>query len=174
MAAVQLKLLCDLGAMILEVYPGQAPITAAHFLAYANQHLLDGCCFYRAVHPGNDNNPATISVVQGGLNDNPGLGPIAHETTAVTGLRHVDGTISMARDAPGTADCDFFICIGDNPHLDFGGARNPDGQGFAAFGRVVEGMDIVRAIQQLPTCSDAADAYVKGQILSHPVKILSL
>jgi peptidyl-prolyl cis-trans isomerase A (cyclophilin A) len=172
---VQVRLATGRGDIVLELYPDRAPITVANFLAYADQHLLDGGSFYRTVGPWNDHNPATISVIQGGLNrDDSPLPAIAHETTRQTGLRHTDGVISMARDAPGTAGAEFFICIGDNPALDFGGARNPDGQGFAAFGRVVEGMDVVRAIHKGPTVSRASDPYLKGQILADPVKIQKL
>src|SRR5262249_24598311 len=91
--------------------------------------------------------------------------PIKLERTSVTGVKHVDGAISMARDGPDTATGDFFLCVGDQPELDFGGKRNPDGQGFAAFGRVVEGMDVVRAI-------NASKA--KGQALTPPVRIISV
>ena len=95
--------------------------------------------------------PVKIEVIQGGLKDDRVVGqykPIAHETTDATGIKHEDGTISMARLEPGTASTEFFICVGDQPELDFGGKRNPDGQGFAAFGKVIRGMDVVRAIQQ--------------------------
>jgi cyclophilin family peptidyl-prolyl cis-trans isomerase len=130
----------ELGPIVIALYPDKAPITVANFLAYADKHLLDGGSFYRTVSPKNDNNPATISVIQGGLNrDDSPLPAIAHETTKATGLLHTDGVISMARGDPGTAGSEFFICLGDNPALDFGGARNKDGQGFAAFGRVVRG-----------------------------------
>ncbi len=94
----------------------------------------------------------------------PELPPIPLERTSVTGLTHADGALSMARDGPDTATSDFFLCVGPQPELDFGGRRNPDGQGFAAFGRVVAGMDVVRKIHAAP-----AD----GQALSPPVAILS-
>lgn len=172
---VQVRLATGRGDIVIELYADRAPITVANFLAYADQHLLDGGSFYRTVGPWNDNNPATISVIQGGLNrDDSPLPSIVHETTDKTGLRHTDGVISMARDAPGTAGAEFFICIGDNPALDFGGARNPDGQGFAAFGRVIEGMDVVRAIHKAPTISSAGDPYLKGQMIEKPVKIQQL
>ena len=109
-----------------------------------------------------------IEVIQGGLYEDDEIvkhPPIRHETTKETGLKHLDGTLSMARMEPGTASTEFFICIGDQPELDFGGRRNPDGQGFAAFGKVVEGMDVVRKIQQLPD---------KNQYLSKPLKIFSV
>lgn len=172
---VRVTVSTDLGAIVIELYPDKAPISVANFLAYADRHLLDGGSFYRTVGPWNDNNPATISVIQGGLNRDDGpLPSIIHETTKVTGLRHTDGVISMARDAPGTAGSEFFICIDDNPALDFGGARNPDGQGFAAFGRVVEGMDVVRKIHKAPAVSNASDPYLKGQMIEKPVRIQKL
>jgi peptidyl-prolyl cis-trans isomerase A (cyclophilin A) len=172
---VRVRMVTELGPVVIELYPDKAPITVANFLAYADRHLLDGGSFYRTVSPKNDNNPATINVIQGGLNRDDGpLPAIAHETTKTTGLRHTDGVISMARDAPGSASSEFFVCLGDNPALDFGGARNKDGQGFAAFGRVVEGMDVVRAIHDAPTVSKADDPYMKGQILEKPVKIQKL
>ncbi|WP_421737143.1 peptidylprolyl isomerase [Caulobacter sp.] len=172
---VRVTLATELGPIVVELYPDKAPITVANFLAYADRHLLDGGSFYRTVGPKNDNNPATISVIQGGLNrDDSPLPAIAHETTRVTGIRHTDGVISMARDAPGSAGSEFFICLGDNPALDFGGARNKDGQGFAAFGKVVSGMDVVRQIHDAPTVSKADDPYLKGQILAKPVKIQKL
>jgi len=172
---VRVRMSTGLGVLVIELYPDKAPISAANFLAYADRRLMDGGSFYRTVGPWNDNNPATISVIQGGLNrDDSPLPSIAHETTRQTGLRHTDGVISMARDAPGTAGAEFFICVGDNPALDFGGARNPDGQGFAAFGRVVEGMDVVRKIHRVPTVSSASDPYLKGQMITEPVRIQTL
>lgn len=174
-APVRVTMRTALGPIVIELYPDKAPISVANFLAHADRHLLDGGSFYRTVGPWNDNNPATISVIQGGLNRDEGpLPAIAHETTRATGLRHADGVISMARDAPGTAGAEFFICIGDNPALDFGGARNPDGQGFAAFGRVVEGMDVVRKIHKARAVSSASDPYLKGQMIEKPVMIQKL
>lgn len=170
--AVRVRMTTDLGVIVLELRPDKAPITAGNFLRYLDKGLWNGASFYRTVGPKNDHNPAGISVIQGGLNkDDAPLGPIAHETTAQTGLKHVDGAISMARDAPGTAGADFFICLGDNPALDFGGKRNPDGQGFAVFGRVASGMPVVRAIHDRDTKSASKDGYTAGQILEAPVKI---
>lgn len=96
-------------------------------------------------------NDVKIEVIQGGIFDDKlidQIPPISHETTEMTGIKHKDGTLSMARYTPGTASTEFFICVGDQPELDFGGKRNPDGQGFAAFGKVVSGMDVVQKIQQ--------------------------
>ena len=172
---VRVRMVTEHGTIVMALYPDRAPITVANFLAYADKGLMKGGTFYRTVSPKNDNNPATISVIQGGLNrDDSPLPAIAHETTKVTGIRHTDGVISMARDQPGSAGSEFFICIGDNPALDFGGARNKDGQGFAAFGKVVEGMDVVRKIHDAPTVTKADDPYMKGQIIENPVKIQKL
>ncbi len=172
---VRVKLVTDKGTIVIALYTDRAPITVANFLAYADKGLMKGGTFYRTVSPKNDNNPATISVIQGGLGDEgERLAPIAHETTKVTGIRHTDGVISMARDGPGSATSEFFICLGANPALDYGGARNKDGQGFAAFGRVVQGMDVVRAIHDAPTITRADDPYMKGQMIEKPVKILEL
>ena len=165
--APRVRLETDLGPILLEIYPDRAPVSAANFLRYVDDGRLDGASFYRVVTPDNQpDNPVKIEVIQGGLgfaDDHPRrLPPIPHETTAGTGLAHRDGTVSMARLEPGTASSEFFICIGDQPELDFGGRRNPDGQGFAAFGRVIEGMAVVRRIQRLPA---------EGQMLTEPVAI---
>jgi peptidyl-prolyl cis-trans isomerase A (cyclophilin A) len=174
-APVRVRMDTALGPIVLELYPDKAPITVANFLAYVDKGLLNGGSFYRTVSPANDHNPAAISVIQGGLNrDDSPLPAIAHETTKATGLRHVDGTISMARDAPGTAGSEVFICLGDNPALDFGGARDPDGQGFAAFGRVVAGMDVVRKIHTASTRKSTDDPYLKDQLITAPVKIIRI
>jgi peptidyl-prolyl cis-trans isomerase A (cyclophilin A) len=144
----------DLGNIKVEIFAEKAPITAANFLRYVDESLFQRASFYRVVRPDNQpNNAVKIEVIQGGLEFSAGkktFPPVEHETTAKTGIRHKDGVISMARDAPGSATSEFFICIGDQPELDFGGRRNPDGQGFAAFGQVVEGMDVVRKIQRQP------------------------
>ncbi len=154
------------GDIVVEIYADKAPVTAANFLRYVDANRYKDAVFYRVVTPDNQpHNKVKIEVIQGGLlrEDHPAmLPPIPHETTAMTGLRHLDGTLSMARDKPGTASSEFFICVGDQPELDYGGHRNPDGQGFAAFGRVIRGMEVVRKIQHLPE---------KKQMLVHPVKI---
>lgn len=163
-AAVRLE--TDAGDIEIEINAAAAPVTAANFLRYVTDGFYHGGQFHRTVR--NDNqpdNPVRIEVIQAAANpkragEKPP--PIPLERTQTTGLSHVDGTISMARDGPDTAQDEFFICIGDQPELDFGGKRNPDGQGFAAFGRVVKGMDVVREIQQ-----STAD----GQKLNPPVTI---
>lgn len=155
------------GDIVVEVDLIRAPVTAANFLRYVDVGLYDGSSFHRTVTLANQpDNPVKIEVIQGGqLPETKEFPPIAHETTAMTGLMHVDGAISMARDKPGTAASSFFICINAQPELDFGGRRNPDGQGFAAFGRVLQGMDVVRVLQALPA---------RGQQLTPPVKIISV
>jgi peptidyl-prolyl cis-trans isomerase A (cyclophilin A) len=142
------------GSIELELYPNEAPITVANFLHYVDLGLYDGGIVHRTVTMENQpNNDVKIEVIQGGIN--PGRrdeigAKIPLERTSETGLRHLDGVISMGRSEPDSADSEFFICIGDQPELDFGGRRNPDGQGFGAFGRVTNGMDVVRAIQKAP------------------------
>jgi peptidyl-prolyl cis-trans isomerase A (cyclophilin A) len=146
----------DLGPILVDIYADRAPVTAGNFLRYVRDQRYDGGAFYRVVTMRNQpTSPVKIEVIQGGLDSDSTkrLPAIPHETNDKTGIKHLDGTISMARGAPGSASSEFFICINDQPELDFGGARNPDGQGFAAFGRVVQGMDIVRRIQQAPADS---------------------
>lgn len=144
----------ELGQLQIELYPDKAPITVANFLKYVDENRYLDLHFYRVVHMGNQpNNDVKIEVIQGGLGFDKHpmeLPPIQHESTRQSGFKHEDGTISMARLEPGTASSEIFICIGDQPELDFGGRRNLDGQGFAAFGKVVKGMDIVREIQLMP------------------------
>jgi len=169
-APPRVRLVTDLGVIVMEIYPERAPVTAANFLRYVEEGRLVGSTFYRVVRM--DNQPddeVKIEVIQGGprrLSRDLRLPPIEHETTEQTGLRHLDGTVSMARSAPGTASSEFFICVGNQPELDYGGRRNPDGQGFAAFGRVVEGMDVVRRIQALEPGEE--------QYLEQPLPITSI
>jgi peptidyl-prolyl cis-trans isomerase A (cyclophilin A) len=166
-ASVHMVLETELGEIELALDAVHAPVTTANFLKYVDRGLYDGGVFHRTVTPANQpNNRIRIEVIQAGINPARAKedgAPILLERTSLTGIRHVDGAVSMARDGPDTATSDFFICIGDQPSLDFGGKRNPDGQGFAAFGRVVRGMDVVRKIQAAPA---------NGQTLTPPVKIL--
>ncbi len=142
------------GTIVAELYPEKAPITVANFERYIRENRLKDAVFYRTVTLQNQpGKKIKIQVIQGGLfrDDHPAmLPPIKLETTKQTGLHHLNGTLSMARDKPNSATSEFFICIGNQPSLDYGGKRNPDGQGFAAFGRVVKGMDVVRKIQKQP------------------------
>lgn len=145
------QIITDVGVIEVQVFTDGAPVTASNFLKLVDEEVYKNSSFYRVVRLDNqpDNN-VKIEVVQGGLKDNQLIDkfePIFHETTEMTGVNHLDGVISMARMQPGTASTEFFICVGDQPELDYGGKRNPDGQGFAAFGTVVKGMDVVQAIQ---------------------------
>lgn len=146
------------GDIEIEIDAAHAPVTAANFLQYVDRALYDGGRFHRTVRPDNQREkPVKIAVIQGAANADRAkefLPPIALERTSVTGLHHTDGAVSMARGGPDTATDEFFICVGDQPELDFGGKRNPDGQGFAVFGRVIRGMDVVRSIQGAPASGE--------------------
>ncbi len=157
-----------LGNITIELYPQKAPVTVANFLRYVDAHLYDSTSFFRAVTLNNQpNNAVKIEVIQGGdVDSTKEFAPIPMESTNQTGIVHQNGTISMARSAPASATCSFFICINDQPSLDYGGKRNPDGQGFAAFGKVTEGMDVVKTIQQLYPG--------QGQYFKPVVKIISI
>jgi peptidyl-prolyl cis-trans isomerase A (cyclophilin A) len=156
----------EVGNIILEIHLQKAPLTAMNFLRYVDEGRFSEASFYRTVTLDNQpNDTVKIEVIQGGIGfveSDSRLPPIVHETTAQTGVLHKDGVISMARAAPGTASSEFFICIGDQPELDYGGKRNPDGQGFAAFGRVITGMDVVSTIHRQPA---------RRQILMKPIRI---
>jgi len=149
----------SLGEIQFEVYPEKAPITVANFERYIDQGVFDGASFYRVVHMDNQpNDSIKIEVIQGDFTGKAHYFPtIEHETTNITGVKHKDGTVSMGRFAVGTTAAEFFICINDQPELDFGGKRNPDGQGFAAFGKVLKGMDVVVEIQQRSSTKQALD-----------------
>ena len=143
----------DAGEILVDVFVDKAPNTAANFLRYVKEKRYNGGAFYRVVTMRNQpTSPIKIEVIQGGIDGDSTkrLPPIAHESNNKTGIKHLDGTISMARGAPGSASSEFFICINAQPELDFGGMRNADGQGFAAFGQVVKGLNVVRNIQQAP------------------------
>ncbi|GAB7087699.1 peptidylprolyl isomerase [Marinifilum fragile] len=159
----------ELGEIELEIFENKAPITAKHFMQNVDKNVFKDACFYRVVRLDNQpNNDIKIEVIQGGLFHDSivdKLPTIKHETTKETGILHTHGVISMARLEPGSAGTEFFICIGNQPELDFGGMRNPDGQGFAAFGKVTKGMDVVKKIQ---TQKD------QGQMLDERIKILSI
>jgi peptidyl-prolyl cis-trans isomerase A (cyclophilin A) len=170
---VVVRIETSLGSIDLVVDTKHAPVTAANFLKYVDGHFYDGGRFHRATRPDNYTpslpNRPPMEIIQAGINPAKradGFGPIPLERTSVTGLKHVAGTISMAR-APGadTASSDFFICLDDQPSLDFGGKRFDDAQGAAAFGHVLKGMDVVKRIQQQP---------VKGQNLDPPITIVRL
>ncbi len=167
-SSAQKKEICiiktSLGEITVELYPKKAPITVANFLKYVDAHLYDNTSFFRSVTLNNQpKDSIKIEVIQGGEVDSTKVfAAIPLERTSKTGLLHKNGTISMARDNPDSATCSFFICINDQPSLDFGGKRNKDGQGFAAFGKVTKGMDVVKKIQQLAPNNDQ---YFKPEIL---------
>ncbi|MCY3555552.1 MAG: peptidylprolyl isomerase [Gemmatimonadetes bacterium] len=154
---ITLEMTTEAGTIEIVLDPVRAPVTVANFLRYVDAGQYNGGVFHRTVTMDNQpNNDVKIEVIQGAVNPdyrddsyppNSGFDPIPLERTSTTGLKHVDGAISMARMGPDTATSGFFFCIGDQPELDFGGKRNPDGQGFAAFGRVTRGMDVIRKIQ---------------------------
>ncbi|MCD4697755.1 MAG: peptidylprolyl isomerase [Bacteroidales bacterium] len=162
-------IITEIGTIEVELYTDNAPVTANNFIRYVRSERFKGAFFYRTVHLRNQpDSKMKIQVVQGGLfeDDHPQmLSPIEHESTLQTGIFHEDGVISMARYGPGTATSEFFICIGHQPSLDYDGSRNPDGYGFAAFGKVVKGMDVVKEIHQSPA---------EGQYLNPRIRILDM
>ncbi|HXG89660.1 MAG TPA: peptidylprolyl isomerase [Vicinamibacterales bacterium] len=176
-APVRVRVQTELGDIIVEVDAAKAPITAANFLKYVDAGHYDGGTWHRTVKI--DNQPESvikIEVIQAGVNaekSKAGFAPIPLERTTVTGITHRDGVISMARGAADSATSGWFICINDQPSLDFGGLRNPDGQGFAAFGRVVSGMDIVGKIQMAPSSTNRT-SNPEAQRLTPPIKILKV
>ncbi len=163
----------DMGDLSVELYPGKAPVTVSNFLSHVENGDYTNSVFYRVVRMDNQSQgKVKIEVIQGGLFDDEVLdtiSPIIHETTKETGILHSDGVISMARNQPGSASTEFFICIGDQPSLDYGGDRNPDLQGFAAFGKVIDGMDVARAIQALPD----EGQYLKKQVRIREISIIT-
>jgi peptidyl-prolyl cis-trans isomerase A (cyclophilin A) len=144
------------GDIEVELYPRQAPRTVAAFLSYVDSGFYKKSTFYRVLNEGNQATGVDPSeLIQGGIwrtnhAKAVSLPGVPHESTQQTHILHTDGVISLARQAPGTATTEFFICVGDQPGFDYGGKNNPDGQGYAAFGKVVKGMDVVRAIYAMP------------------------
>lgn len=171
-APVRVKLETADGPIILELYPDKAPITAGNFLRYVDGKRFDGATFYRASKVPN---APEFGLIQGGVQNDPArvLKPIAHEPTTKTGLSHTDGVISMGRTNPGTATSDFFIVLGDMTYMDADPKQPGDNLGFAAFGKVVEGMDTARKILAEPTSQTAGVGVMKGEMLAKPVKIVS-
>jgi peptidyl-prolyl cis-trans isomerase A (cyclophilin A) len=166
--AVRVSFETEAGAFVVEVDTARAPVTAANFLRYVDAGLYDGGRFHRTVRPDTETRPdVPIQVIQGAMAAGKRaerLAAIPLERTSATGVKHFDGVISMARSAdPDSARDEFFICIGDQPLLDEGGKRSADKQGFAAFGRVISGMDVVRKIHQAPA---------SGQSLTPPIGIV--
>lgn len=159
----------SLGNIVVELEAAKAPLTVDNFLRYVRAgHYKEGRVHRTVTMDNQPDKKIKIEVIQAGVNplkENEGFPPIKLERTEITGLKHQDGTISMARDGADTATSDFFICVGNQPSLDFGGKRNPDGQGFAAFGKVIKGMDVVRKIQKQPS---------KEQTLTPPIQIVDI
>ena len=159
------------GPLILELAADKAPLTVSNFLRYVDAGRYNGGEIYRGMAV--SSNPL-MGLVQGGAKPGKPIPPVAHEPTTQTGLKHVDGTVSLARYAPGTATSDFFICVGDAPYLDANPAATGDNAGFAAFGQVVEGMDIIKRILVMPKSQKADNPAMVGQMLATYVKILSV
>ena len=159
----------EIGTITIELLPNQAPITVKNFLRYIDENRYNDLTFYKVVNMKNQNsNSVKTEVIQGGLvfNQHPDiLPPILHESANKTDLKHLYGTISMARNEPGSANSEIFICINYQSELDYNGSRNPDGLGFAAFGMVKSGMDIVKKIQEYPS---------DGQMLNKPIRVESI
>ena len=157
------------GSIYVKLFVKEAPTTCNNFLRYIDQHRYKDFHFYSTVTMYNESmSNIKIEVIQGGLGfeKHPlGLPPILHETTNATGIKHMNGTISMARIEPGSASSEIFICINDQPELNYGGRRNIDGQGFAAFGKVIKGLNVVKEIHSLPQ---------KDQFLNKEVKVNSI
>jgi peptidyl-prolyl cis-trans isomerase A (cyclophilin A) len=165
----------EIGDIVLELDAKRAPNTTANFLKYVDAGHYDGGTFHRTVRMNNQpESPVKIEVIQAGVaaeKAKQGFPALPLERTSVTGILHKDGVVSTARGTPDSATSGWFITINDQPSLDFGGARNPDGQGFAAFGRVVSGMDVVRKIQASPSSANMS-TNAEAQRLTPPVKIV--
>jgi peptidyl-prolyl cis-trans isomerase A (cyclophilin A) len=157
----------SLGRIVIALDRGHAPVTTANFLHYVDTHRFDGEAFYRAMHVDDG------GLIQAGVRSNVRklYPPIAHEPTSLTGLHNVAGTISMARLAPGSATADFFILLSDMPGFD-AGAPGGDPDGFAAFGHVTAGMDVVRKIFEAPVSATAGEGVMKGQMLDPKITII--
>ncbi len=160
------------GVILLQLFADKAPLTAADFLRYVDAGRYDGSTIYRALKAAAE---PPSGLIQGGARFDPAhpIAPVAHEPTSQTGLTHKDGTLSLARRAPGTATSDFFICVGDAPYLDADPKAPGDNLGFAAFGQVIDGMDVARKILVLPTSPTAGAPDMAGQMLDPPVSIVT-
>jgi peptidyl-prolyl cis-trans isomerase A (cyclophilin A) len=168
---VRVVLHTSIGDIVVALEPGRAPISTANFLRYVDSRRLDGIDFYRAMHT---SGPDT-GLVQAGQRDPRRLyPPIAIEPTSRTGLSHVDGAISMARLEPNSARADFSIMVGPQPYLDAGPGSGGDGLGYAVFGRVVEGMDVVRRILASPVSPTEGEGAMRGQMLAPKIRILTV
>ncbi|MCB2059371.1 MAG: peptidylprolyl isomerase [Novosphingobium sp.] len=173
---VRVAMTTEMGTITLDLDAGRAPVTTANFLRYVDAKRFDGIVFYRVMRLAWGEQPNGL--IQAGIQGNPqrAFPPIAHEPTNVTGIMHKAGAISMARFAPGTATGDFSILLSDIPGLD----ANPDAPdadaaaGFAAFGHVVDGMDVVHRIYDVPLSPTKGEGFLKGQMIEDQVKILTV
>lgn len=162
------------GRIVVNIFLEHAPLTARNFLEYVDRELYRGASFYRAVTSENDSRSPRVNLIQGGIDPtckSRRFAPVPHESTSLTGLRHSDGALSAVRWEPGSANSEFFIVVDACPALDCGGMRNPDGAGFAVFGCVSEGMDIVRRIHAIPTGNRPGIEFLRNQALLEPVRI---
>ena len=160
------------GTILVELAIDRAPLSCANILRYVDGKRLDGGAFYRAMKV---QASPLVGLVQGGVQDGAKLlPPIAHEPTSQTGLKHLDGVVSLARFAPGTATCDMFFCVGDIPSLDADPSQSGDNLGFAAFAKVIDGMAVVRAILTAPVSPTAGEGVMKGQMLDPKIPILTV
>jgi peptidyl-prolyl cis-trans isomerase A (cyclophilin A) len=168
-ATVTVRLHTSAGDIVIALETQRAPLSAGNFLHYVDTKRLDGSEFYRAMQTG-----AGAGLIQGGVRDgNKLFPPIGHEPTSQTGLSHVDGAVSVPRFAVGSARGDFTIMVGDQKYLDAGPGSAGDGLGYAVFGRVVEGMDVARAILAAPTSPTEGEGVMRGQMLFPRVKIIT-
>ena len=167
---VRVTLQTTMGPIVLALEKERAPITTANFLRYVDGKRLDGASFYRATQVAEN-----YGLIQGGVRNDPKrvLPSIAHEPTSKTGLSHIDGAISMARAGPGSANGDFFITIGAMPSMDADPSQPGDNLGFAVFGHVVEGMDLVHRILEAPKSPTAGEGIMKGQMLEPEIRIIT-
>ena len=171
-ATTRVTITTALGPIVVALETERAPVSSAYFLKYVDRHLIDGSFFYRALKVAPD---GSAGLVQGGVMDAKKLlPPVAHEPTSKTGLSHTDGAISLARLAPGTATANFFIIVGNLTGLDAQPAGKGDPDGYAVFGHVVEGMDVVKRIMDAPISPTKGDGAMKGQMIESPVKIVSV
>jgi len=171
-ATVKVVMTTELGPITIALETERAPVTAGYILRHVDEKRLDGAAFYRAYKITPD---GSIGLVQGGIQDGRKLlPPVAHEPTTATGLTHDEGAVSLARAAPGTAQAQFFFILGSLKALDANPAGPGDNLGFAVFGRVTEGMDVVRKILNVPISATKGEGVMKGQMIETPVKIISV
>ncbi|HRD47096.1 peptidylprolyl isomerase [Brevundimonas sp. UBA2416] len=163
------------GAFVIEVYPDRAPLTAGSFLRYVDESRLEGAHFYRAISFAG---MPDVGLLQGGLNGKGKrmLPPVAHESTKQTGLTHKNGAVSLAREGPGSATCEFFVCLGDMSNgLDADPRQPGDNLGYAVFGQVVEGMEVIKALHRAPVSPTKGAEYgMAGQMLDPTLPITSI